>query len=153
MELLFVLNDNNSQGNKSHYVYIKDLNGFMYDKKDKNKKYFCVNWLQCFSSKTILTNHKKVYLEISGKQSANILKKYINVWFINYEKQLRVPFVFYAHLESNLRQIQKPNRDNVDASYTDKYQENIAFSYDYKILCSDHRFSKSVQIYRGGNAV
>ena len=33
MELLFVLNDNNSQGNKSHYVYIKDFNRFMYDKK------------------------------------------------------------------------------------------------------------------------
>ena len=48
-------------------------------KKDKNKKYFHVNCLQCFSSKSILMNHRKIYLEISGKQSANILKKDINV--------------------------------------------------------------------------
>ena len=48
-------------------------------KKDKNKKYFHVNCLQCFSSKSILMNHRKIYLEISGKQSASILKKDINV--------------------------------------------------------------------------
>ena len=38
--------------NKSHYVYIKDFNGFMVPKtKNKNKKYFRKSCLQCFSSK------------------------------------------------------------------------------------------------------
>ena len=38
--------------NKSHYVYIKDFNRFMYNEtKNKNQKHFCIYWLQCFSSK------------------------------------------------------------------------------------------------------
>ena len=37
MNLLFVINEN-----KSHYVYIKDFDRFMFHKtKNKNKKYFC----------------------------------------------------------------------------------------------------------------
>ena len=42
----------------SHYVYIKDLNSFMFNKtKNKNKKCFCRNCLQCFSSEEILIEH------------------------------------------------------------------------------------------------
>ena len=37
MDLLLLINDN-----KSHYVYIKDFNTFMFHKtKNKNKKWFC----------------------------------------------------------------------------------------------------------------
>ena len=44
---LLLLNDN-----KSHYVYIKDFDRFMFHKtKNKNKKWFCKNCLQCFSIK------------------------------------------------------------------------------------------------------
>ena len=47
MDLLLVID-----GDKSHYVYIKDFNRFMFQKtKNKNKKYFCKSCLQCFSSK------------------------------------------------------------------------------------------------------
>ena len=47
-----------SDQNKSHYVYIKDFNRFMYNKtKNKNKKYFCKCYLQCFSSKKVLIEH------------------------------------------------------------------------------------------------
>ena len=36
---------------KSHYVYIKDFDRFMFNKtKNKGKKCFCQNCLQCFSS-------------------------------------------------------------------------------------------------------
>lgn len=37
-----------SQGNKSHYAYIKDFSGFMYNKAKHKQK----------------TNHKKFYLKI-----------------------------------------------------------------------------------------
>ena len=41
-----------SNGNKSHYAYIKDFDRFMCNKtKNKNKKYFCKCCLQCFSGK------------------------------------------------------------------------------------------------------
>ena len=56
MDLLLVIDEN-----KSHYVYIKDFNRFMFHKtKNKNKKYFCKSCLQCFSTKNVLTKNKKV---------------------------------------------------------------------------------------------
>ena len=44
---LLLLIDND----KSHYVYIKDFDRFMFHKtKNKNRKWFCRSCLQCFSS-------------------------------------------------------------------------------------------------------
>ena len=55
MDLLLLIDDD-----KSHYVYIKDFDRFMFHKtKNKNKKYFCKSCLQCFSSKNVLTEQKK----------------------------------------------------------------------------------------------
>ena len=46
--------------NKSHYVYIKYFERFMFHKaNNKNKKYFCKSCLQCFSSKNVLKKIKK----------------------------------------------------------------------------------------------
>ena len=60
-------------GDKLHYVYIKDFNRFMFHKtKNKNKKYFCKSCLQCFSSKNVLTKHKKDCLSINGLQSVRL---------------------------------------------------------------------------------
>ena len=60
MDLLLVID-----GNKSHYVYIKDFDRFMFHKtKNKNKKYFVKSCLQYFSSKNVLTEHKKVCLAL-----------------------------------------------------------------------------------------
>ena len=55
MDLLLV-----TDGDKLHYVYIKDFDRFIFHKtKNKNKKYFCKSCLQCFSSKNVLIEHKK----------------------------------------------------------------------------------------------
>ena len=55
MDLLFAID-----GDKSHYVYIKDFDRFMFNKtKNKNKKYFWKSCLQCFSCENVLTEHKK----------------------------------------------------------------------------------------------
>ena len=46
MDLLLI-----SDGCKSHYVYVKDFDRFMFNKtKNKNKKCFCKSCLQCFSN-------------------------------------------------------------------------------------------------------
>ena len=70
MDLLFVIDDD-----KSHYVYIKDFNRFMFHKtKNKNKKHFCNSCLQCFNSKIVLTKHKEDCLTINGGQSLKLEK-------------------------------------------------------------------------------
>ena len=58
IDLLLLINDN-----QSHYVYIKDFNTFMFHKtKNKNKKWFCKSYLQCFSSENVLIKHKEVLM-------------------------------------------------------------------------------------------
>ena len=55
--------------NKSHYVYIKGFNRFMCNKtKNKNKKHFCKYCLQCFSSESVLIEHKTDCLKINAKK-------------------------------------------------------------------------------------
>ena len=70
MDLLLITNTN-----KSHYVYIKDLNRFICNKtKCRTKKHFCRYCLQCFSSEKILIEHKETCLKIDGKQSVKLKK-------------------------------------------------------------------------------
>ena len=59
----------------------------------------------------------------------------------------QAPFVICADFESNLKVIQKPNRDNYNAFYFDKYQVRIGCSYGYQDGCIDDRFSKPVLTY------
>ena len=54
MDLLLLTGDD-----KSHYVNIKRFDRFMFH---KTKKYFCKNCLECFISKIVLKEHKKVCL-------------------------------------------------------------------------------------------
>ena len=91
-DLLLLIDDD-----KLHYVYIKDFDRFVFHKtKNKNKKWFCRSWLQCFSSENILIKHKEDCLSINGKQSVDVEKGIIE--FENYFKQLPVPFKIYANL-------------------------------------------------------
>ena len=86
MDLLLLIDDD-----KSHYVYIKDFDRFMFHKtKNKNKKWFCRSCLQCFSRESVLIKHKEDCMSINGKQSV-ILEKGI-IEFENYFKQIPVPF-------------------------------------------------------------
>ena len=99
MDLLRLIDDN-----KSHYVYIKDFHRFMFHKrKNKNKKWFCKNCLQCFSSKSVLIKHKESCLSIKGKQSVKLEKETIK--FENYFKQIPVPLKIYADFECNLKSV------------------------------------------------
>ena len=71
MNLLLLIDDD-----KSHYVYIKDFDRFMFLKtKNKNKKWFCKNCLQCFSNKNVLAEHKEDCLIFNGKQSVKLEKE------------------------------------------------------------------------------
>ena len=141
IDLLLFLEDN-----KSHYVYIKDFNIFMFHKtKKKKKKWFCKSCLQCFSNEKVLIKHKEDCLSINGVQSVKVEEGIIK--FENYFKQLPVPFKIYADFECNLKDIEIS-----EEACTKKYHDHIPCSFAYKIVCVDDRFSKPVVIYRGENA-
>ena len=114
IDLLLLINEN-----KSHYVYIKDFDRFMFHKtKNKNKKWFCKSCLQCFSSENVLIKHKEDCLSINGQQSINLEKGTIE--FKNYFKQIPVPFKIYADFECNLKSVK---------SYEGSYSKNIKITF------------------------
>ena len=111
---LLLLNDDD----KSHYVYIKDFDRFMFHKtKNKNKNWFCRSYLQCFSRESVLIKHKENCLSINGKQSVKLEKGIIE--FENYFKQIVVPFKIYADFECNLRGV-----ECYEGSYTKKISKS-----------------------------
>ena len=74
------------------------------------------------------------------------------VRFKNYERKIKPPFIIYADFESFL--VPEDNgKQNLEESYTNKYQKYIACSYGYKSVCVDDKFSKSFKIYLGEDAV
>ena len=84
VDLLLLIDDG-----KSHYVYNKDFDRFMFHKtKNKNKKLFCRRCSQCFSSENVLIEHKENCLSINGKQSVKLEEGIIK--FENYFKQIPV---------------------------------------------------------------
>ena len=101
MELLYI-----EEGEKQHYVYIKDFSRLMFNfTKHKGKKHFCINCLQCFYSKEALAKHRTNCIAINGVRAVEMPKPYIDrngveripsVYFRNHHKQLPVPFTIYA---------------------------------------------------------
>ena len=123
--MLLVFNDD-----KSHYVYIKDFDRYMFHKtKNKNKKYFCKSSFQCFSSKNVLTNHK----ELMGAQSVRLVKGTIE--FKNYFKQRLVLFKIYVDFESHLESVEIYESSNIK-----KYLSPHSCSFPYQVVCIDDRF-------------
>ena len=150
MELLLVTKDENK-----HYVLIKDFNRFMYNQtKHKERKHFCMHCLQCFSSEQILINHKDNCIQVNGTQAVNMPTKDNNILkFNNFHKQQPVPFVIYADFEAITEKIHgcQPNSNK---SYTEAYQKHTDCGYGYKVVCCyDDKYTKPIQLYRGGKAV
>ena len=118
MDLLHIFD-----GNKSHYVYIKDFDRFMFHKaKNKNNKYFCKSRLVC--------------LTINGAQSVRLEKGTIK--FKNDFKQI-VSFKTYSDFECILN-----NSERFERSCSKVYQDHIHCSFAYKPVCFDDRFSKAI---------
>ena len=128
MDLLLISNQS-----KSHYVYIKDFDRFMFNKtKNKNKKFFCRCCLQCFSSEEVLIKHKKDGLTINGKQSIRL--KSGSIGFKNHFKQLPVPFKIYADFECILKKVECDSVKN-SSSYIRKYRDHVPCGFAYKVVC------------------
>ena len=157
MNLLLIPEDE-----KKHYVLIKDFNVFMYNQtKHKNKKHFCMYCLQYFSSERILVKHTNNCLTINGAQAINMPKQGEKILrFNNFHKQLPVPFVIYADFEAITKKVQgckqseEMENEKNKRSYTEAYQTHEDCGCGYEVICCyDDKYSKSVQTYRGENAI
>ena len=150
IELLLITENNNK-----HYVLMKDFNSFMYNKtKHKERKHFCMHFLQCFSTERVLNNHKDNCIQVNGIQAVKMPDKDNNILkFNNFHKQQPVPFVIYADFKAITEKISgcQPNNNK---SYTEAYQKHTDCGYGYKVVCCyDDKYSKPITIYRGEKAV
>ena len=94
-----------TDGDKSHYVYINNFDRFWFHKtKNKNRKLFCKSYLQCFSDKNVLTNHKESCLSINRAQSVKLVKGIIE--FKNYCRQIHCQFKIYYDFECNFEWVE-----------------------------------------------
>ena len=67
-------------------------------------------------------------------------------------KKIKSLLKIYADFKSIL--VQEDNgKQNLDESYSNKYQKHIACSYDYKLVCVSENFSKYLKTYFGEDAV
>ena len=123
----------------------KILTDLFHKTKNKSKEYFCKSCLQCFSSKNVLTEHRKVYLSINGAQSARLEKETIE--FKNYFKQIPVQFKIYADFECNVKSV-----ESYEGSYSKRYQNHVCCSFAYKLVCVDNEFTKPIVVFRDKNA-
>ena len=56
-----------TEGEKHHYVLIKDFNRMMFNKtKHQHRKCFCMHCLQCLSTEEVLFRHKTSCMVING---------------------------------------------------------------------------------------
>ena len=59
----------------------------------------------------------------------------------NYERKIKSPFMIYADFEFILVPEDK-GKQNPQESYANKSRKHNAYSYGYKLVCVDDKFSK-----------
>ena len=86
----------------------------------------------------------------NGAQNVKLEKGFIE--FKNFNRQIPVPFKIYADFECLLKSCDVAINNDC-FSHTSKYQDHIPYSFAYKVVSVDRKFSKDVVLYRGKNAV
>ncbi|CAH1099678.1 unnamed protein product [Psylliodes chrysocephalus] len=155
---LLLITDNE----KSHYCLITDLSRLVRSQKTKHteKIHICDGCLQSFATIEKLKAHEEhdcthIYTELPTKEMKknkcsqlipeNILK------FVNFEKQLQVPFVIYADFESLLIPIDNCEPHN-SKSFSVKVCEHVPYSFAFYLKCNyDDNLSK-LEMYKGPDA-
>ena len=62
-----------------------------------------------------------VCLEINSKQATKMHKKGMKAQFTNYDRQLRLTFVLYVDIDTDLKEVEKIIRNYPNESNADKY--------------------------------
>ena len=71
---------------------------------------------------------------------------------LNFQRKIKSSFIIYADFES-ISVSEDNGNQNPNEPYTNKYQKHVAYSYEYKLICIDDKFSKPFKSYLGEYAV
>ena len=99
------------------------------------RKHFCRYCLLAFITEEILKHHIKNCFKINGKQKIKMPEIGEYVKFQNFERKIKSLFMSCVDFESIL--VSEVNgKQNPNESYTYKYQQLVACSYGYKLVCA-----------------
>ena len=147
VDLLLVQDPDKMSNN--HYAWIKNLGGLLYDfNKHKEAKFPCRKCLHVYSSVELRDQHYPNCLSICEKpQRIEMPKEKTCLFFKNYFKQMMLPFVIYADLESFDVECNITAGEN--STMISKQEAN---SYGYVVVRHDGK-SKEPVVYRGEDPV
>ena len=134
-----------SDGQKWHYLVVKNLSGLLRGITSKHKEdFYCLNCFHSYSTKNKLEAHKKTcenhdycHVEMPTKNN-NIIK------YNHGEQSMKLPFVIYADLEKMSTCINNPNE-----SSTTKINKHTPSGYSIFTHCSFDKSKNKLNYYRG----
>ena len=133
-------------GEKSHYVLIKNMSALFREHNSSHKSYICPSCLKSYREEKGLDQHMTNGCTKFGEKvelpSAEKSKEYIQ--FKSIHKMLKKPFVIYADFESLLLNVERDEN-----ALTQKYQKHEACGYAYKRVSTVDTYDKPLQLYRG----
>ena len=139
-----------TQGEKSHYVWIKDMSRLLSKPGYNHAKYYCNYCLHGFRKQLTLDRHVEdcSKLGLQKVMLPNEEEKWVH--FKSFRKMLKVPFVIYADFESYTCKIQGPH-NRTQATHAYELHEPSGFAY--YIVCADLSLQYQPVVYRGQNVV
>ena len=143
-----------SKGEVRHFCLIRNLSRLLGDRTaHKAQTFYCNYCLHGYSSENLLQEHIP-YCSPNGPQKLSFPKSEEQQWvrFNHINKQLGVPFVIYADLESFVEPISTCKPDT-SKPFTHAYQKHEPSGFCYLVKCTSDELSKPAKVYRGSNVI
>ena len=137
-----------------HYSYVKRLTALLYDQNRHNEsKHFCERCLHGYKTNDLLERHKPECQGLLKSPTRTMMPEEgeNKMYFKNYHKQMKAPYVVYADFESLVKRIATCEPSN-EKSFTIKTEKQEPCGFSFLIVRSDGQAFGPVT-YRGEDAV
>ena len=142
-----------SDGQKWHYLVVKNLSGLLRGITSNHKEdFYCLNCFHSYRTKNKLESHKKIcenhdycHVEMPTKDN-NIIK------YNHGEKSMKVLFIIYTDLECLLEKM-STCRNNPNESSTTKINKHTPPGYSIFTSCSFDESKNKLNYYRGKDCI
>ena len=142
-----------SEGITRHFCFIKDLDKLLYDQSThKARMFYCRHCLHGFIREDLLQEHEPHCCQHGAQRIELPNEDNASLYFKDYHKQLKVPFVIYADFESVTAKIDSATPDPTKSS-TEKYQHHLPCGFSYVVVSEAEKYNKPPVVYRGKDAV
>ena len=142
------------KGENTHYCLVKRLSALLYDQNRHNEsKHFCERCLHGYSRRELLERHKPECKGLLKSPTRTEMPKEgeNKMYFQNFHKQMKAPYVVYADFECIVKKIHTCEPDN-KKSFTVKTEKQEPCGFSYVIVRSDGQ-TRGPFTHRGEDAV